>query len=111
MAHKITSPRSALAALALSAACAPAWASQSVPDDTADPTQDIVVTAPALAGSVNIAIPADVVLDSAAIQSYGVSSVADLLSALSAQTRSGRGRGDGRICRTARLAQRGYSAG
>ncbi len=96
MAHKITSPRSALAALALSAACAPAWASQSVPDDTADPTQDIVVTAPALAGSVNIAIPADVVLDSAAIQSYGVSSVADLLSALSAQTRSGRGRGDGR---------------
>jgi len=96
MTQKITSPRSALAALALSAACAPAWATQSVPDDAADPMQDIIVTAPALAGSVNIAIPADVVLDSAAIQSYGVSSVADLLSALSAQTRSGRGRGDGR---------------
>lgn len=96
MTQKLTSPRSALAAFALSAACAPAWAAQSVPDDTADPTQEIVVTAPALAGSVNIAIPADVVLDSAAIQSYGASSVSDLLSALSAQTRSGRGRGDGR---------------
>ena len=96
MIQKTTSPRRVLAAFALSAACAPAWAAQSVPDDNSDQTQDIVVTAPALAGSVNIAIPADVVLDSAAIQSYGVSSVADLLSALSAQTRSGRGRGDGR---------------
>jgi len=96
MTHKITCPSRFLAALTLSAVCVPAWATQSVPEGMLDQPHDIVVTAPTLAGSVNIAIPADVVLDSAGIQSYGVSSVADLLSALSAQTRSGRGRGDGR---------------
>ena len=58
--------------------------------------QDIVVTAPRVEGSVVSPVPADVVLDSAAVQSYGASNVADLLSALSAQTRSARGRGDGR---------------
>lgn len=71
-----------------------ALAQQAVPPvDDVEP--EIVVTAPRLAGSVDVDIPADVVLDEAAIQSYGASSVTDLLSALSAQTRSGRGRGDG----------------
>lgn len=58
--------------------------------------EDIVVTAPRLEGSVVAPVPADVVLDSAAVQSYGASSVSDLLTALSAQTRSARGRGEGR---------------
>lgn len=71
-----------------------AQAQQAVPPvDDIEP--EIVITAPRLAGSVDVDIPADVVLDEAAIQSYGASSVSDLLSALSAQTRSGRGRGDG----------------
>ncbi len=71
-----------------------AQAQQSVPP-VDEVGAEIVVTAPRLAGSVSVDIPADVVLDEAAIQSYGASSVTDLLSALSAQTRSGRGRSDG----------------
>lgn len=81
-------------ALALILSTPTARAQQALPPvDDVEP--EIVVTAPKLAGSVDVDIPADVVLDEAAIQSYGVSSVSDLLSALSAQTRSGRGRSDG----------------
>lgn len=80
--------------LALALSPHAALAQQEVPAaDEVGP--EIIVTAPKLAGSVDVDIPADVVLDEAAIQSYGVSSVTDLLSALSAQTRSGRGRSDG----------------
>lgn len=64
-------------------------------DEVADQKADIVVTAPRLRGSVDVDIPPDLVLDADAIQSYGASSVTDLLSALSTQTRSGRGRGNG----------------
>ena len=93
---KISLPflRASTGALALVLALSAARAQQAVlPVD--DVGADIVVTAPRLAGSVDVDIPADVVLDEAAIQSYGASSVTDLLSALSAQTRSGRGRGNG----------------
>lgn len=98
MKNKLPLAGSALAALALAAMALPAAAEQAVAD-AETPTEEadaIIVTAPRLAGSVDVAIPADLVLDAGAIESYGVSSVTDLLSALSAQTRSGRGRGDGR---------------
>lgn len=57
---------------------------------------EIIVTAPRLAGQLDTDIAAEVELDEAAIASYGVSNVADLLTALQPQTRSGRGRGGGR---------------
>lgn len=57
---------------------------------------EIVVTAPRLAGQLETDIAAETELDEAAIASYGVSNVADLLDALAPQTRSGRGRGSGR---------------
>lgn len=74
----------------------PAYASAPPEPHVDEHGEDIVVTAPRLEGSVVAPVPADVVLDSAAVQSYGASSVSDLLSALSAQTRSARGRGEGR---------------
>ncbi len=57
---------------------------------------EIVVTAPRLAGQLETDIPAETELDEAAIASYGVSNVSELLDALAPQTRSGRGRGSGR---------------
>lgn len=57
---------------------------------------EIVVTAPRLAGQLDTNIKAEAELDEAAIASYGVSNVAELLEALAPQTRSGRGRGSGR---------------
>lgn len=94
MKNILPSLRASTGALALILSSNAAHAQQAVPPvDDVEP--EIVVTAPKLAGSVDVDIPADVVLDEAAIQSYGASSVTDLLSALSAQTRSGRGRGDG----------------
>lgn len=59
-------------------------------------SSEIVVTAPRLAGQLDTRIAAEVELDEAAIASYGVSSVEDLITALAPQTRSGRGRGSGR---------------
>lgn len=56
---------------------------------------EIVVTAPRIEGSVDTDIPPDLVLDPEAIEAYGVSSVADLLAALTPQTGTGRGRGGG----------------
>ncbi len=64
-------------------------------DDAID-GEEIVVTAPRLAGQLETDIAAETELDEAAIASYGVSNVADLLDALAPQTRSGRGRGSGR---------------
>jgi outer membrane cobalamin receptor len=68
---------------------------------SADPVYDayedeIVVTAPRLAGQLDTNIAAEAELDEAAIASYGASSIAELLDALEPQTRSGRGRGGGR---------------
>ena len=73
----------------------PAWAEAPAPQVDED-GQDIVVTAQRLDGSVVAPVSADLVLDGAAVQSYGASNVADLLSALSPQTRTARGRGEGR---------------
>lgn len=77
----------------------PALAQQAVlaGDDAADEAEagDIVVTAPRIAGSVETDVPPDLVLDGEAIESYGASTVTDLLDALSTQTRTGRGRGGG----------------
>jgi len=94
MKHSLPFLRTSTGALSLILTLSTARAQQAVPP-VDDVGADIIVTAPRLAGSVDVDIPADVVLDEAAIQSYGASSVTDLLSALSAQTRSGRGRGNG----------------
>ncbi|MDR6834579.1 MULTISPECIES: ABC transporter ATP-binding protein [unclassified Sphingopyxis] len=58
--------------------------------------EEIIVTAPRLAGQLDTDIKAEAELDEAAIASYGVSNVSELLDALAPQTRSGRGRGGGR---------------
>lgn len=91
-----------IAALAVSAAAA------DQPSDSAPATpreeenydeidgEEIVVTAPRLAGQLDTNISAEVELDEAAIASYGASSIEELLDALEPQTRSGRGRGGGR---------------
>ena len=63
-------------------------------DDYAE--DEIIVTAPRLAGQLDTDIKAEAELDEAAIASYGVSNVSELLDALAPQTRSGRGRGGGR---------------
>lgn len=64
-------------------------------DEEAAATGDIIVTASRSATSVISDIPADQILDEQAVASYGASSAADLVAALSVQTRSGRGRGSG----------------
>lgn len=57
---------------------------------------EIVVTAPRLAGQLDTDIAAEAELDEAEIASYGASSVEELIQALEPRTRSGRGRGSGR---------------
>lgn len=64
-------------------------------DDENISTDDIIVTAPRIEGSVETDLPPDLVLDEEAITSYGASSISDLLSSLSTQTQTGRGRGGG----------------
>ena len=72
-------------------------ASETVEDAYDDYSEDeIIVTAPRLAGQLDTDIKAEAELDEAAIASYGVSNVSELLDALAPQTRSGRGRGGGR---------------
>lgn len=72
-------------------------APETVEDAYDDYSEDeIVVTAPRLAGQLDTDIKAETELDEAAIASYGVSNVSELLDALAPQTRSGRGRGGGR---------------
>lgn len=86
----------AILLISLWAASVPAHAQDAlVADEAAEGPSDIIVTAPRLRGSVDVDIPPDLVLDGAAIDSYGASSAADLLAALSTQTRTGRGRGGG----------------
>jgi iron complex outermembrane receptor protein len=64
------------------------------PDDVSS-EPEIVVTAPRIQGAVVSDIPPELELDEAAVESYGASSIAELLDALSPQTTSGRGRGSG----------------
>ena len=77
---------------------APVVSASSDPEDDYDDIdgEEIVVTAPRLAGQLETDIKAEAELDEAAIASYGVSNVSELLEALAPQTRSGRGRGGGR---------------
>ena len=71
--------------------------SQDDEDDYDDYVGDeIIVTAPRPAGQLDTDIKAEAELDEAAIASYGVSNVSELVDALAPQTRSGRGRGSGR---------------
>src|ERR1700712_4804200 len=63
--------------------------------DDAQPHPDIIVTAPRIAGSVVGDIPPELELDEAAVESYGASSISELLDALAPQPTSGRGRGSG----------------
>jgi hypothetical protein len=58
-------------------------------------TQDIVVIAERLPGSVVSDVPPDEVLDETAIASFGASNLTDLVAQLSVQTRGNRGRGGG----------------
>lgn len=93
-----------LAATAIAATPALATDDQAVKPPVAAPggaydeidANEIVVTAPRLAGQLDTDIAAETELDEAAIASYGASSIDDLLTALEPQTRSGRGRGGGR---------------
>lgn len=91
-----------IAALAVSAAAAdqPSDSAPAAPREDEDydeiDGEEIVVTAPRLAGQLDTNISAEVELDEAAIASYGASSIEELLDALEPQTRSGRGRGGGR---------------
>jgi outer membrane cobalamin receptor len=75
----------------------PVDADTSVAGDNYDEDSDeIIVTAPRLAGQLDTDIAAEAELDEAAVASYGASSIEELLDALEPQTRSGRGRGGGR---------------
>jgi outer membrane cobalamin receptor len=96
MAEAPIGPPAAAAIAEQPAEAAPA-APETVEDAYDDYSEDeIVVTAPRLAGQLDTDIKAETELDEAAIASYGVSNVSELLDALAPQTRSGRGRGSGR---------------
>ncbi len=96
MAEAPIGPPAAAAIAEQPAEAAPA-APETVEDAYDDYSEDeIVVTAPRLAGQLDTDIKAEAELDEAAIASYGVSNVSELLDALAPQTRSGRGRGSGR---------------
>ncbi|MGQ2934813.1 MAG: TonB-dependent receptor plug domain-containing protein [Sphingopyxis sp.] len=96
MAESPIGPPAATAVAEQPAEAAPA-APETVEDAYDDYSEDeIVVTAPRLAGQLDTDIKAEAELDEAAIASYGVSNVSELLDALAPQTRSGRGRGGGR---------------
>ena len=57
---------------------------------------DIIVTAPRIIGQIDVPQQPIEVFDETDIASYGASSIEELLDAISPQTGSGRGRGDGR---------------
>ena len=82
----------------LSVVCAPVLAQTPPADEIeaeGDGQSEIVVTAERIKGSVESDFPPELVLDEAAIESYGASSVTDLLAALGNQTQSTRSRGQG----------------
>jgi outer membrane cobalamin receptor len=98
MAETDAMPVSAAVAAVADQPAAPVVSASSDPEDDYDDIDgdEIVVTAPRLAGQLETDIKAEAELDEAAIASYGVSNVSELLEALAPQTRSGRGRGGGR---------------
>ncbi|WP_232492056.1 TonB-dependent receptor [Novosphingobium kaempferiae] len=74
-----------------------------IKDDDKDPEaplevhgNEILVTAPRIIGSIDVPQKPIEVFDENDIASYGVASIEELLDAISPQTGSGRGRGDGR---------------
>jgi hypothetical protein len=81
------------AVVGLAPANAQSMAAAEADDDSR--SADIVVTAPRILGSAVDDIAPEITINEAEIEGYGASSVAELLAALSPQTRSGRGRGDG----------------
>ena len=90
----VSAPAMAAAQQAPSTPVATAPAAQTAEQDEAADAEEIVVTGSRkLPGSVIGDIPPDQSLGQAEIRSYGVSSIADLLSELSPQTTSGRGSG------------------
>jgi len=87
---------SAHAETATIAGAPPATQEERAATDAEDGAADeIIVTAERLSGQLDTTVPAEIELDETAIASYGATSVADLLAAISPQTRSGRGRGGG----------------
>lgn len=98
MAETDAMPASAAVTSVAEQPSAPVVSASSDPEDEYDDIDgdEIVVTAPRLAGQLETDIKAEAELDEAAIASYGVSNVSELLEALAPQTRSGRGRGGGR---------------
>lgn len=98
MADTDAMPASAAVTAVADQPSAPVVSASSDPEDDYDDIdgEEIVVTAPRLAGQLETDIKAEAELDEAAIASYGVSNVSELLEALAPQTRSGRGRGGGR---------------
>lgn len=91
-----------LLAIATPAFATTAWAQaapgSAVPGDETDSAVDgseIVVVATRLMGQVVAPQPPLITLDEEDIASYGASSITDLISSLSTQTNSSRGRGDG----------------
>src|SRR3546814_6544711 len=89
-----------VAVTAVTAVTAAATVDQPVGDDEDTPGEydddEIVVTGTRLAGQLDTDFAPEAELDEAAVASYGVSSIEELLEALEPQTRSGRGRGGGR---------------
>lgn len=84
----------ALAPLLLLSTAPAALAQAAAETDTANTVSELVITAaPAQAGAVVGDVAPELQLDPADIQAYGVSTMAELLGQLSAQTRSERGRG------------------
>ncbi len=83
-------------ALGLALLSVPAVAAEPAPQAASDTSsEEIVVTAPKLTGSVISDVPPIVELDANAVESYGAASITELLSALAPQTGPGRGRGGG----------------
>jgi iron complex outermembrane recepter protein len=86
----------ALLPLLLSGVAWPAFAQTEQSDAIeGDGQSEIIVTAERIKGSVESDFPPELVLDQAAIESYGASNVTDLLAALGNQTQSTRSRGQG----------------
>ncbi|MDO1557963.1 hypothetical protein Q0812_00800 [Brevundimonas sp. 2R-24] len=65
-------------------------------DEDVTTVEEVVVTGARLRGSVESDIPPEITLDPADIRATGATTIAELLEALEPQTRSGRGRGEGR---------------
>src|SRR3546814_17625838 len=88
-----------VAVTAVTAVTAAATGDQPVGDDEDAPDEydddEIVVTGTRLAGQLDTDFAPEAELDEAAVASYGVSSIEELLEALEPQTRQGRGRGGG----------------